>query len=156
MLKAMKAGLIAATGLFVTSVGLSVGLMALDWSGVLKRQIPDGQEAFCEYYALLLIPCYLVLAAGFAIWTSDRVMVAARQLKRTMPKDERERIAALFGIPAVLIWGLALRPAESVLQMAQTFSGECVARLLWALTMTICASVLGGIANSAISAGRLP
>lgn len=154
MLKAMKAGLIAATGLFVTSIGLSVGVVALDWIGVLTRQTPDDHRTFCEYYALLLVASYLVLAAGFAIWTSDGVVVAARQLKGTMPKDERERIAALFGIPAVLIWGLALRPAEIVLQLAQTFSDECAARLLWALTMTVCASFLGGIANSAISAGR--
>jgi hypothetical protein len=154
MLKAMKAGLIAATGLFVTSTGLSVGLVALDWIGALRRQIPDDHKTFCEYYALLLVPCYLVLAAGFAIWSSDSVVVAARQLKGTMPKDERERIAALCAIPAVLIWGLAFRPSEIVLQWAQTFSGECVARLLWAVTMTVCASFLGGIANSAISAGR--
>ena len=154
MLKAMKAGLIAATGLFATSIALTVALAALDGSGTLRRQIPDDHRTFCEYYALLLVASYLVLAAGFAIWTSDGVVVAARQLKGTMPKDERERIAALFGIPAVLIWGLALRPAEIVLQLAQPLSGECVVRLLWALTMTICASFLGGVANSAISAGR--
>jgi hypothetical protein len=154
MLLVLKWSLLAAVLQLTASVAVTFGLAALDSSEIIGRQGSQSDISFCQYYAELLVPGYLLLAAGFALWISNKAVVSVRRLQRSLPSDERERIAALFAIPAVLIWALALRPAEIVIELGNNPSSECFLRMIWGAVMSTCATFLGATANSLFCASR--
>jgi hypothetical protein len=148
MLLVLKWSLLAAVLQLTASIAVTFGLAALDSGDVIGRQGSQGDISFCQYYTQLLVPGYLLLAAGFALWISNKAVVAVPRLQRSLPSDERERIAALFAIPAVLIWALALRPAEIVIELSNNLSSECLVRMIWAAVMSMRTTFLGATANS--------
>ena len=79
MLLVLKWSLLAAVLQLTASVAVTFGFAALACGDVVGRQESQGDISFCQYYAQLLVPAYLLLAAGFALWISNKAVVSVRR-----------------------------------------------------------------------------
>jgi hypothetical protein len=115
-------------------------------------RIAANEESFCSHYLSLLTLTYLIFAIGLSFSESKSVSLSAECFRRIMSREELEGVATQFGIPAILLVGLALAPPDEILDIGRQFTADCLIRLGWAAAMSVCVAFCGASAHAAYRA----
>lgn len=154
MRQTLRAGLVAASCQLAVLLTVTLVVWFFEPHNLMGQEtrITPGEESFCIYYLSLLIWTYLIFAIGFSFSESQSVSLSAECLRCMMSREELEAVATQFGIPAILLVGLALAPPDVILDIGHQLTADCLIRLGWAAAMSVCAAFCGASAHAAYRA----
>jgi MFS family permease len=155
MLRTLRAGLMAASCQLAILLTLTLVISLFQPDNLIGQETgkfaPD-EQTFCIHYLYLLIGSYLIFAIGFSFSESQSVSLSAQCFRRMKSRQEMEAVATQFGIPAILLVGIAFAPPDNILDIGHRFVGDCLTRLGWAAVMSICVAFCGASAHAAYKA----
>jgi hypothetical protein len=155
MLLILRAGLVAAICQLAVLLMVTLVVSYFQPHNLIKPEtvwITPDKETLCIHYLHLLTWSYLIFAIGFSFSESRSVSLSAQSFRRIMSRQELEAVATQFGIPAILLIGIALAPPDVILDIGHRFVGVCLTRLGWAAAMSVCVAFCGASAQAAYKA----
>jgi hypothetical protein len=153
-MRTLRAGLVAACCQLAVLLAVTLAVWLLELHNLMGQEtrITPNEEPFCIHYLSLLTLTYLIFAIGFSFSESKSVSLSAECFRRKMSRGELEGTAVQFGIPAILLVGLALAPPDEILDIGRQGAADCLIRLGWAAVMSVCVAFCGASAHAAYRA----
>ena len=155
MLLTLRAGLVAAVCQLAVLLTVTLVVSYFEPHNLIRPEtiwFASDEEKLCDHYLRLLTWSYLIFAIGFSFTNSRSVSLSAQRFRRKMSRQELEAVATQFGIPAILLVGIALAPPDVILDIGHRFAGDCLTRLVWAAAMSVCVAFCGASAQAAYKA----
>jgi hypothetical protein len=154
-MRALRAGLVAACCQLAALLAVTLIVWFFELHNLLGQEtrIIPNEEPFCFQHSSLLTLTYLIFAIGFSFSESKSASLSADCFRRRkMSREELEAVMVQFGIPAILLAGLAFAPPDMILDLGGQFATACLIRLGWAAVMSVCVAFCGASAHAAYRA----
>lgn len=153
-MRTLRAGLVAACCQLAVLLTTTLAVSFLESRNLVghETRIVSDLGTFCSHYLSLLILTYLLFAIGFSFSESKSVSLSAECYRRRLSQEELKGLAVQFGIPAILLVGLALAPPDEIIKIGSQFAADCLIKLGWAAVMSVGVAFCGASAHAAYRA----